>query len=176
VRADLKPIRLRCQVEKPDALIILDPTLLDDPATLTGLASEGWVVVNTDLDPAALPIPLAFRVAAVDANGIALRHGLGSASAPIVNTAILGAFAQASGVVSLPALRAAASRVAPARNATGAGSPARTAPPWPTGSSTGWTWIIARAACSAWRSAREAPSPWKLQPAGDRLDPLTVVP
>ena len=124
VRADLKPIRLRCQVEKPDALIILDPTLLDDLATLTGLASEGWVVVNTDLDPAALPIPLAFRVAAVDANGIALRHGLGSASAPIVNTAILGAFARASGVVSLPALRAAIAAAVPAKAAQNAAAAA----------------------------------------------------
>ncbi len=103
VRADLKPIRLRCQVERPDALIILDPTLLGDPATLTGLTPEGWIVVNTDLDPVALPIPLAFRVAVVDASGIALRHGLGGTSAPIVNTAILGAYARATGAVSLPA-------------------------------------------------------------------------
>ncbi len=124
VRADLKPIRLRCQVERPDALIILDPTLLDDPATLTGLASEGWVVVNTDLEAAALPIPLAFRVAAVDANGIALRHGLGSASAPIVNTAILGAFARATGVVSLPALRAAIAAAVPAKAAQNAAAAA----------------------------------------------------
>jgi 2-oxoacid:acceptor oxidoreductase gamma subunit (pyruvate/2-ketoisovalerate family) len=120
VRADLKPIRLRCQVERPDALIILDPTLLDDPATLTGLKPEGWVVVNTDLDPSALPIPLAFRVAAVDASGIALRHGLGSASAPIVNTAILGSFARATGVVSLPALRAAIAAAVPAKAAENA--------------------------------------------------------
>ncbi len=124
VRADLKPIRLRCQVERPDALIILDSTLLDDPATLTGLASEGWVVVNTDLEAAALPIPLAFRVAAVDANGIALRHGLGSASAPIVNTAILGAFARATGVVSLPALRAAIAAAVPAKAAQNAAAAA----------------------------------------------------
>ena len=120
VRADLKAIRLRCQVERPDALIILDPTLLDDPATLTGLKPEGWVVVNTDLDPSALPIPLAFRVAAVDASGIALRHGLGSASVPIVNTAILGSFARATGVVSLPALRAAIAAAVPAKAAENA--------------------------------------------------------
>lgn len=124
VRADLKPIRLRCQVERPDALIILDPTLLDDPATLTGLAPEGWVVVNTDLDPTALPIPLAFRVAAVDATGIALRHGLGSTSAPIVNTAILGAFARATGAVSLPALRAAIAVAVPAKAAQNAAAAA----------------------------------------------------
>ncbi len=124
VRADVKPIRLRCQVERPDALIVLDPTLLEDPATLTGLVPEGWVVVNTDLDPTALPIPLAFRVAAVDAGGIALRHGLGSASAPIVNTAILGAFARATGSVSLPALRAAIAATVPAKAAQNAAAAA----------------------------------------------------
>ncbi len=124
VRADLKPIRLRCQVERPDALIVLDPTLLDDPATLTGLAPEGWVVVNTDLDPTSLPIPLAFRVAAVDASGVALRHGLGSASAPIVNSAILGAFARATGSVSLPALRAAIAGAVPAKAAQNAAAAA----------------------------------------------------
>src|SRR5574341_1914309 len=124
VRADLKPIRLRCQIEKPDALIILDVTLLNDPATLAGLKADGWVIINTELDPAALPIPLAFRVAAADASAIALRHGLGSTSAPIVNTAILGAFARATGTVSLPALRAAIAAAVPSKapqNATAAG-------------------------------------------------------
>ena len=124
VRADLKPIRLRCQVERPDALIVLDPTLLDDPATLNGLQPEGWVVINADLDPTSLPIPLVFRVAAADADGIALRHGLGSPSAPIVNTAILGAFARATGCVSLPALRAAILGAVPAKAAQNAAAAA----------------------------------------------------
>lgn len=120
VRADLKPIRLRCQIEHPDALVILDPTLLSDLATLAGLKADGWIVINTDLEPVALPIPLAFRVAAVDASGIALRHGLGSASAPIVNTAILGAFARATGTISLPALRTAIAAAVPAKAAQNA--------------------------------------------------------
>ena len=33
------------------------------------------------------------RVVTVDASGIAIRHGLGSPTQPIVNTALLGAFA-----------------------------------------------------------------------------------
>jgi len=120
VRADLKPIRLRCQVERPDALVILDAVLLDDPATLTGLKPEGWVIVNTHLELTGLPIPLVFRVAAVDASGIALKHGLGSPSAPIVNTAILGAFARATGTVSLPALRSAIAAAVPTKSAQNA--------------------------------------------------------
>ena len=37
----------------------------------------------------------------VDATGIAIRHGLGGKSQPIVNTAILGAFSAYSGLVRL---------------------------------------------------------------------------
>lgn len=158
VRADLRPIRLRCQVEKPGVLIILDPTLLDDPATLTGLAGEGWVVVNTEADPAALPIPLAFRTATVDASGIALRHGLGSASAPIVNTAILGAFARATGSVSLPALRAAIAAAVPAKAAQNAAAAAEAFTRTRTGRSRG------RSAAPA-ASPRTPPGP-ALHPSG----------
>ena len=34
-----------------------------------------------------------FRTATVDANRLAVEHGLGSSSSPIVNTVVLGAFA-----------------------------------------------------------------------------------
>ena len=44
------------------------------------------------------------RLCAVDASRIALAHRLGSRTHPIVNTAILGAFARATGVVSLDAV------------------------------------------------------------------------
>jgi pyruvate ferredoxin oxidoreductase gamma subunit/2-oxoisovalerate ferredoxin oxidoreductase gamma subunit len=40
-------------------------------------------------------------VVTVDASVVATKHGLGSRTQPIVNTAILGAFAAASGLVQL---------------------------------------------------------------------------
>jgi len=40
----------------------------------------------------------------VDASSIAVEHGLGSAANPIVNTAIVGAFAEATGLVGLAAV------------------------------------------------------------------------
>jgi Pyruvate/2-oxoacid:ferredoxin oxidoreductase gamma subunit len=43
-------------------------------------------------------------VATVDANAIAIKYKLGPQSAPIVNTAILGAFARATGIVGLEAI------------------------------------------------------------------------
>ena len=40
----------------------------------------------------------------MDAGGIAIKHKLGSRTEPIVNTAILGAFAKPSGVIGIEAL------------------------------------------------------------------------
>jgi 2-oxoacid:acceptor oxidoreductase gamma subunit (pyruvate/2-ketoisovalerate family) len=95
---------VRQDIRQPDHIAVLDATLLANPAVLSGLKEGGWVVVNSPADPSSLPIPKGFRVAAVDASEIAVRHGLGSASQPVVNTAILGAFARATGLVALDAL------------------------------------------------------------------------
>jgi Pyruvate/2-oxoacid:ferredoxin oxidoreductase gamma subunit len=54
-------------------------------------------------------------VATIDAGGIAAAHGIGSRTQPIVNTAILGAFATWSGLVSLDAVCAAIRDEVPVR-------------------------------------------------------------
>jgi Pyruvate/2-oxoacid:ferredoxin oxidoreductase gamma subunit len=51
----------------------------------------------------------------VDASSIALRHGLGSAAQPVVNTAILGAFVRATGIVTMHDLLAAIAHEVPTR-------------------------------------------------------------
>ena len=48
-----------------------------------------------------------FRVATIDASGIAIRHGLGTKTQPIVNTAIVGAFAAEFGLIGLESVKAA---------------------------------------------------------------------
>ena len=45
-----------------------------------------------------------FKIATVDATGIAIRHTLGTKAAPIVNTAILGAFAKVTGLVKIESI------------------------------------------------------------------------
>jgi len=97
-------IFVRQDIREPDHLLVLDSTLLASAPVLSGLKAGGWVVVNSAKDPAALGIPEQYRVATVDAAGIAVRHGLGSRAQPVVNTAILGAFVRATGVVELEAL------------------------------------------------------------------------
>jgi 2-oxoacid:acceptor oxidoreductase gamma subunit (pyruvate/2-ketoisovalerate family) len=108
-------IRERCEIYEPDHLIVLDPILLDTINITTGLKEGGWIVINTNresLDGEALG---KFRVAMVDANKIALKYGLGSRSAPIVNTAIVGAFAGATKLVGLDAVLNAVEEFVPLR-------------------------------------------------------------
>ncbi len=95
---------VRQDIQQPNHLLVLDATLLSSAPVLSGLRAGGWVVVNTPEGPGALEVPAEYRVATVDAAGIAVRHGLGSRSQPVVNTAILGAFVRATGVVELDAL------------------------------------------------------------------------
>lgn len=103
LRMSSSPIRLRCQIENPDHVVILDPTLIPVVDVTAGLKQGGWIIVNTDHGPNAFPelTEQGWRVAAVDAAGIASRHKLGERTNPIVNTAILGAFAQVTGLVKL---------------------------------------------------------------------------
>jgi 2-oxoacid:acceptor oxidoreductase gamma subunit (pyruvate/2-ketoisovalerate family) len=104
LRADDKPILLRCQIDNPDVLIILDPTLVDEPDLFGSLKKGGWVLANTNRDLSTLDYLKDFQVASVDATGIAVRNGLGSPTTAVVNTGILGAFAKFTGMVKLESI------------------------------------------------------------------------
>jgi 2-oxoacid:acceptor oxidoreductase gamma subunit (pyruvate/2-ketoisovalerate family) len=97
-------IRERCEIYEPDHLIVLDPVLIKTVNITTGLKSGGWIIINTNRAVSDGTLTERFHVATVDANAIALKYGLGSRSAPIVNTAILGAFAAATGLVGIKAV------------------------------------------------------------------------
>jgi len=101
VRFDNKPIRVRSYIYKPDHVIVLDPNLLATGLVLDGLKDNGWVVINSAKKNDRIGIPDAFRLSVVDASGIAVTNRLGSASTPIVNTAIVGAFARVTGLVAM---------------------------------------------------------------------------
>ena len=103
-RVDDQPIRLRHFIYEPDHVIIIDPTLIESTPVDSGLKENGWIIINTDRPPKSFGRFSRFRVATVDANRIALEHKLGSPTAPIVNTAILGAFSKITGMVSIDAV------------------------------------------------------------------------
>jgi 2-oxoacid:acceptor oxidoreductase gamma subunit (pyruvate/2-ketoisovalerate family) len=99
------PILLRCEITNPHDLIILDPTLIKAIDVTQGLEPGGTILINSDRGPEAyVALARQFRVSLVDASAVARKYGLGSKTQPIVNTAILGAFAADSGLVGLDAI------------------------------------------------------------------------
>ena len=104
IRVDDQPILLRCEIYQPDHIVVLDPTLILAVDVTAGLKAGGWIIVNSDRRPEELELPERFKVATVDANRIAVKHRLGSPTNPIVNTAILGAFARITRLVGLDPL------------------------------------------------------------------------
>lgn len=109
IRVDDKPIRLRCDIERADALLCFDASLLEG-RLLAAAGPETLIVVNSRLDAAhfaqALP---GYRVLPVDGLEIAARHGLRR----IVNSGLLGAFAAAVGAPKLESLTATLAAEAP---------------------------------------------------------------
>lgn len=97
-------IRERCEIYDPDHLIVLDPVLIDTVNITAGLKEGGWIIINTNRPVEHKDLIEKYHVAAVDANSIAVKYGLGSRATPIVNTAILGAFAGATKLVGLKAV------------------------------------------------------------------------
>jgi 2-oxoisovalerate/pyruvate ferredoxin oxidoreductase gamma subunit len=96
------PILLRCEITEPDDLMVLDPTLVEAVDVSVGLKPGGSILINSERDPLTYTrLREKYRVATVDASGIARSHGIGSKTQPIVNTAILGAFAVYSQLVNL---------------------------------------------------------------------------
>jgi pyruvate ferredoxin oxidoreductase gamma subunit len=100
IRVDDRPVRLRCDIERADAILCFDASLLQG-ALLAAAHSETLIVVNSARSVAdfreALP---QHRVIPVDGLAISRRQGLGR----IVNSALLGALARAVGDPALPVL------------------------------------------------------------------------
>lgn len=110
-RADDVPIRIKTHIYEPDHVVVLDASLPDAVDVTAGLKEGGWIIINTDSQPDEPERFNKFRIAIVDAGSIAAKHGLGSATAPIVNTAILGAFARATQTVGADSLQRAVQAV-----------------------------------------------------------------
>lgn len=96
-----KPLRCLSQVEYPDMIVVLDDTLLLSGAAMSGLGDDGYVIVNTSLGPDELGLENRYRIAVADANRIASEVGLIISGALMINTAMLGAVARASGIIRL---------------------------------------------------------------------------
>jgi pyruvate ferredoxin oxidoreductase gamma subunit len=100
VRIDEKPIRVRSQIYEPDYIIVVDPTLMLGFDIAKGLKKNGIAIINEREGIDIAPITNARNVN-IPANDIAQKI-LGR---PLGNTALLGAFAAATGEIELKNLQ-----------------------------------------------------------------------
>ena len=114
-RISKEPILIRSGIYSPDFVIVLDESLLASVNVLEGLKSNGSILVNTRRPPSELPVASDCRKYSINATDIAVRHGLGSPSMPIVSTAILGAFAKISALVNLNTVIESVRAIAPTK-------------------------------------------------------------
>ena len=99
-RLDDKPIRIRCRIDEPDCVIVQDATILDELDVEAGLKDGGLILVNTDKNPEDLRLSTSsFQIFTIFADELA-RKILGQ---PIINTALLGAFAGVTKALTLQA-------------------------------------------------------------------------
>lgn len=101
-RIDDKRIFLRTQIYEPDGIVILDQSIIGSTDVMAGLKKDGFLVINSRKSPGELGLD--HRVVTVDATSIAIKQRLGNRANPIVNTAILGAFARANRSISLDSI------------------------------------------------------------------------
>ncbi len=95
-----KPIRIRARVDEPDYLIVQDVTIFNEVDVMEGLKEGATVLVNTDKEPDELDLEGSFKLFTFSAEQLA-REILGR---PIMNTALLGAFAAITKELSLDAV------------------------------------------------------------------------
>ncbi len=94
---DLSPI------EQPDMIVVLDHLLLEEGNITSGLKDGGLIVVNSPCPIDVYDYP-GKRVAVCDVTALAQQAGLPEG---VVNSGIIGAFAKASGIISMDCLVAA---------------------------------------------------------------------
>jgi len=99
-RISTRPIKIHCAVYEPDVVAVLDPTLLRTVPVTSGIGEEGIIVINSKDGPREVRRSLNTEkgtVWTVPAIEIAIKIlGL-----PITNTAMLGAVARATEIISL---------------------------------------------------------------------------
>ena len=100
VRVDAKPVRLRSQIYQPDYVIVVDSTIMRGANCFSGLKENGVAIINEREGMQIPKVKPGQKVFVVPANEIALK----TIGRPLGNTALLGAYAAATGEIELSIL------------------------------------------------------------------------
>ena len=101
VRVDEQPILIRNMIHEPDYVIVQDLSIAKIVDVTEGVKAGGMIVINTERTPDEIELKGNFIIRTVPATRIALEE----TGRPIMNTAIMGAFAAYSAEFSLEALK-----------------------------------------------------------------------
>jgi pyruvate ferredoxin oxidoreductase gamma subunit len=99
-RIDKKRIYRKTQVYEPDFVVVLDESLIEGVNVVEGLKKGGMVIVNSVKKPSEIDVGVDVMLATVDATSVALEV----LKQPATNSAILGAFAKATGLVKIESI------------------------------------------------------------------------
>jgi 2-oxoacid:acceptor oxidoreductase gamma subunit (pyruvate/2-ketoisovalerate family)/2-oxoacid:acceptor oxidoreductase delta subunit (pyruvate/2-ketoisovalerate family) len=99
-RIDDRPIFLRTEINKPDIVMVLDPSLLSVVDVTSGLKDGGILIINSEKEPHHFMLERLEQAATINATQIALDI----LKRPITNTVLLGALARISAVVKMESL------------------------------------------------------------------------
>jgi 2-oxoacid:acceptor oxidoreductase gamma subunit (pyruvate/2-ketoisovalerate family) len=111
LRVDEDPILLKCQIKRPDQLIIFDHSFMEEPDVLRELKPGGTLLINTDRGIESFTGWVGFKMGLIDASHIARGVGLGDT----FNTAMLGAYARLTNLVKMATLIETIRRMAPSK-------------------------------------------------------------
>lgn len=100
VRVDASPVRLRSQIYEPDYVLIVDSTLMRGYNCFSGLRENGTAIINAKEGIEMPKLKSRQRIFVVPASEIALK----TIGRPLGNTALIGAFAAATGELKLETL------------------------------------------------------------------------
>ena len=113
LRVDSKEITLRYSVQSPDWMVLFDANLLNNPMVMAGTSGKTSLIVNTGLQ--GLEVRECKGLYVVDATSIAEELKLRTTSFSMVNTAMVGAFARASGLLDLASIEKVIADMAPVK-------------------------------------------------------------
>jgi pyruvate ferredoxin oxidoreductase gamma subunit len=100
VRVDARPVRLRSQIYEPDYVLVMDDTLMRGFNCFSGLKENGIAIINAKEGIEVPKVNAKQKIFMVPATEIALK----AIGRPLGNTALVGAFAAATGEIDLETL------------------------------------------------------------------------
>lgn len=92
IRLNERVINERGEIEKPDMIVVFDPTLINQKV-FKNLKENGWILINAPNPKTFLEYLPAFPfgLATIDAYGIAVKYGIKAKEESIINIIMLGA-------------------------------------------------------------------------------------